>query len=104
MAGLSFIFDWSDVKDKCALYSLSRTWRLGNTVLRARHNKASPVDSILQHENGRLLVTGKVWQTVFLELLVNKSCSCLVSLTSMRFEQSFSSKVVISFAHFINDI
>lgn len=60
MAGLSLVFSWNDIKDKCALYSLSRTWRLGNTVLRARHSKTSPVDSILQHENGRLLVTGKI--------------------------------------------
>ena len=60
MAGLSFIFDWKDVREKFVLNSLSRTWRLGNAVLRARHNKVSPVDSILQHENGKLLITGKV--------------------------------------------
>lgn len=61
MAGLSFIFDWKDVtEEKFILYSLSRTWRLGNTVLRARHDKVSPVDRILQHENGKLLITGKI--------------------------------------------
>ena len=61
MAGLSFIFDWKDItEEKFILYSLSRTWRLGNTVLRARHDKVSPVDRILQHENGKLLITGKV--------------------------------------------
>ena len=61
MAGLSFIFDWKDVtEEKFILYSLSRTWRLGNTVHRARHDKVSPVDRILQHENGKLLITGKV--------------------------------------------
>ena len=60
MAGLSFIVNWTDIKDKFALYSLSRTRRLGNAVLRARHNKESPVQSILQHENGKLLITGKV--------------------------------------------
>lgn len=60
MAGLSFIFGWKDVKEKFILNSLSRTWRLGNAVLRARHNKESPVDSILQHENGKLLITGKI--------------------------------------------
>lgn len=60
MAGLAFVLDWKDIKGKCALYTLSRSWRLGNAVLRARLNKASPVDSILQHENGKLLTTGKV--------------------------------------------
>lgn len=60
MAGLSFIVNWTDIKDKFALYSLSRTRRLGNAVLRARHNKESPVESILQHENGKLLITGKI--------------------------------------------
>ena len=70
MAGLSFIFNWNDVKDKCVLYSFSRSWRLGNTVLRARHNKASPVDSILQHENGKLLFTGKVGYKTSLSRIV----------------------------------
>ena len=60
MAGLSFISDWKDVKEKFILYSLSRTWHLGKAVLRARDDKESPVDSILQHENGKLLITGKV--------------------------------------------
>ena len=60
MVGFAFVLDWKDVQEKCALHTLSRTWRLGNTVLRARHNKASPVDSILQHENGKLLIVGKV--------------------------------------------
>ena len=60
MVGFAFVLDWKDVQEKCALHTLSRTWRLGNTVLRARHNKASPVDSILQHENGNLLIVGKV--------------------------------------------
>ena len=53
------------MKEKCVLYSLSRTWRLGNSVLRARHNKASPVDHILRHENGKLLITGKVGNFAF---------------------------------------
>lgn len=60
MAGLAFISDWKDVKEKFILNSLSRTWRLGNAVLQARHGKKSPVDSILQHENGKLLITGKI--------------------------------------------
>lgn len=60
MAGLSFICDWKDVKTNFILYSLSRTWRLGNAVLLARRGKQSPVDSILQHENGKLLIIGKV--------------------------------------------
>ncbi|XP_022808013.1 uncharacterized protein LOC111345029 [Stylophora pistillata] len=60
MVGFTFVLDWKDVQEKCALHTLSRTWRLGNTVLRARHNKASPVDSILQHENGKLLIVGKI--------------------------------------------
>lgn len=60
MVGFAFVLDWKDVQEKCALHTLSRTWRLGNTVLRARHNKVSPVDSILEHENGKLLIVGKV--------------------------------------------
>lgn len=60
MVGFTFVLDWKDVQQKSALYTVSRTWRLGNTVLRARHNKASPVNSILQHENGKLLMIGKI--------------------------------------------
>ena len=61
LSGLSFIFDWKDVtEEKFILYSLSRTWRLGNAVLRARRDKVSPVERILQQENGKLLITGKV--------------------------------------------
>lgn len=84
MAGLSFVFHWKDVKQKCALYTLSRTWRLGNTVLRARHNKTSPIDSILQHENGRLLASGKIADV----RRVTKGAFTMGSLTvegSMRF-------------------
>ena len=36
MVGFAFVLDWKDVQEKCALHTLSRTWRLGNTVLRAR--------------------------------------------------------------------
>ena len=73
MAGLSFIVNWTDIKDKFALYSVSRTRLLGNTVLRARHKKESPVESILQHENGKLLITGKVWQ-MSLSVILFKDC------------------------------
>ena len=52
------------MKEKFVKYSLSRVWRVGNTVLRARYNKVSTVDSILQHESGKLLVTGKVCVTI----------------------------------------
>ncbi|KAL9952326.1 hypothetical protein ACROYT_G039563 [Oculina patagonica] len=64
LVGFSLICDWRDVKEKCVLYSISRTWRLGNTVLRARHNKASPVDSIIHHEKGKLLITGKIAEVI----------------------------------------
>ena len=66
MVGFTFVLDWKDVQQKSALYTVSRTWRLGNTVLRARHKKASPVNSILQHENGNLLMIGKVRYLVVL--------------------------------------
>ena len=75
MVGFAFVLDWKDVQEKCALHTLSRTWRLGNTVLRARHNKASPVESILQHENGKLLIVGNCCD-LFLCLPVC-SCFCL---------------------------
>ena len=63
-SGFAVVLDWKDVKEKCVPYSLSRVWRLGNSVLRAKHKKVSPVSSILQHENGRVLIIGKVCSSV----------------------------------------
>lgn len=85
MAGLSFIVNWTDIKDKFALYSLSRTRLLGNTVLRARHKKESPVESILQHENGKLLITGKVWQMSLSVILFKDSFVVLLKQDCVAF-------------------
>ena len=42
-------------------HSISRARRLGHAVLHAVHFGTSPVDTILEHEGGRLLCMGKVW-------------------------------------------
>ena len=59
-AGMSECLAWEDVQRTCVKFSLSRTWRLGKAVLLARQNKTPPVETILEHEDGRLLVKGKV--------------------------------------------
>ena len=41
-------------------HSYSHAWRLGQAVLHARANKLDPVTTILKHEGGKLLCTGKV--------------------------------------------
>ncbi|XP_072038494.1 uncharacterized protein [Amphiura filiformis] len=42
------------------LYSMSRAWHLGKAVLRAQRSKADPVESIVKHEAGKLLMKGKI--------------------------------------------
>ncbi|XP_070576486.1 S-methyl thiohydantoin desulfurase-like [Ptychodera flava] len=49
-----------DVMSTTVLYSLSRTCRLGKVVLAARKEKKDPIEAVLQQENGKLLINGKV--------------------------------------------
>lgn len=39
---------------------MSRAWKLGCAILRARQEKTDPIQSILVEENGQHLITGKV--------------------------------------------
>ncbi|XP_041376475.1 uncharacterized protein LOC121388978 [Gigantopelta aegis] len=50
----------SDVMTKCAQHSISRAWRLGNAILKARLEKKSPVDAILATETAIHVLTGKI--------------------------------------------
>ncbi|ESO90858.1 hypothetical protein LOTGIDRAFT_122683 [Lottia gigantea] len=50
----------SDVMKKTVLHSVSRAWRMGNAVLRARLEKMSPINAILKEESAHHLITGKV--------------------------------------------
>ena len=43
-------------------HSVSRAWRLGEAVLRARCDHADPISTILEHSNGNLIFMGKVRQ------------------------------------------
>ena len=45
---------------KVIRHSLSRSWRLGHAVLESQCLNVSPIDTILDHEGGRLLLIGKV--------------------------------------------
>ena len=66
----------SEVGEKTVLCSLSRAWKLGQAVFRARALKASPVEAILKFENGKLLCTAKVsgysiFQSNLVESIIN---------------------------------
>ena len=50
----------SEVLSKCVLLSLSRAWGLGRAVLRARREQRTPHEAVVESQNGRLLMTGKV--------------------------------------------
>ncbi|XP_066282728.1 uncharacterized protein [Branchiostoma lanceolatum] len=60
-AGVSFApLTAPQVRSTCVQYSLSRAWRLGHAALHAYKSGTSPVQAVLQQENGRLLAMGKV--------------------------------------------
>ncbi|XP_038073477.1 uncharacterized protein LOC119741694 [Patiria miniata] len=48
------------VKKHTIHYSVSRACQLGRAVLQAKRDKSSPIEVILKHENGKLLITGKI--------------------------------------------
>lgn len=48
------------MSDACIMFSMSRCFRLGDAVLKARKEQRNPVKSICEHENGVHLISGKV--------------------------------------------
>ncbi|XP_077991831.1 uncharacterized protein LOC144446032 [Glandiceps talaboti] len=58
--GLTLGLTKEEIDTKTVWYSLSRAYRLGHAVLCARKNKTNPIQTILQHENGKLLFNGKM--------------------------------------------
>ena len=59
--GLSFLhFDKTTILERGIPNSLSRAWRLGRAILRARREKTSPVEAILNYEGGKHIANGKV--------------------------------------------
>eukprot|EP01015_Nassula_variabilis_P025663 TRINITY_DN5030_c0_g1_i3.p1 TRINITY_DN5030_c0_g1~~TRINITY_DN5030_c0_g1_i3.p1 ORF type:complete len:332 (+),score=70.68 TRINITY_DN5030_c0_g1_i3:1-996(+) len=48
------------ILEKTIHFSLSRAWRLGKSILEARHNMTSPLDAIQARENGKLAFQGKL--------------------------------------------
>uniref|UniRef100_A0A2C9JHJ5 Hydantoinase/oxoprolinase N-terminal domain-containing protein n=1 Tax=Biomphalaria glabrata TaxID=6526 RepID=A0A2C9JHJ5_BIOGL len=48
------------VLTKSALHTVSSAWRLGNAILRARLQKESVIEAIVQQENGKHVMNGKI--------------------------------------------
>ncbi|XP_053401722.1 uncharacterized protein LOC123549025 [Mercenaria mercenaria] len=53
-------FDKDRVLSSTVQYSTSHAWRIGDTVLRARSENRSTVDAVINSENGKLLIYGKI--------------------------------------------
>lgn len=49
-----------DIRKNSVQFSLSRAYRLGHAVKLAQKEKRSPVQALLQSQNGKLLISGKV--------------------------------------------
>ena len=49
-----------EIRNKTCLFTISRSWRDGDAIMKARRNHTDPVDAIVQLEDGKLLSKGKV--------------------------------------------
>ena len=49
-----------DVLNTSVQYSLSRVWHVGNAVMQARIQHQSPIQAVIQCQNGKLLCVGEV--------------------------------------------
>ena len=52
------------VFSSCVLFSLSRAWQLGRTILRARKTHSNVVTAVVEQQQGMLLFAGKVCQSM----------------------------------------
>ncbi|CAL1538242.1 unnamed protein product [Lymnaea stagnalis] len=59
-AGLALPLNKGSVLTKTPLNTVSSAWRLGNAILRARLQKEPVIDAILQLEQGKHVMTGKI--------------------------------------------
>lgn len=49
-----------EVLHRTVLFSISRAWRIGNSVLLARKQKNDPIQAVLEDEGGTRLIAGKI--------------------------------------------
>ncbi|KAH9504670.1 hypothetical protein Btru_062546 [Bulinus truncatus] len=59
-AGLALPLNKSSLLTKTPLHTVSSAWRLGNAILRARLQKESVIEAIIQQENAKHVLTGKI--------------------------------------------
>ena len=50
----------SEVLKTCVHFSVSNAWQLGRAVARARKAHLSVVESVCSHQEGKLIIVGKV--------------------------------------------
>lgn len=53
-------FKKEQIETSTVHFSLSRAWRIGDTVLRARAENQSAVDAVIKAVNGKMLIYGKI--------------------------------------------
>mmetsp|Transcript_40981 Transcript_40981/g.39512 ORF Transcript_40981/g.39512 Transcript_40981/m.39512 type:complete len:83 (-) Transcript_40981:380-628(-) len=59
--GISFYpMNHQDIKDKAVHHSISRCWRLGYQLLKARKLKTDPFLPLEKEENAKMLYRGKI--------------------------------------------
>ncbi|XP_028393299.1 uncharacterized protein LOC114517702 [Dendronephthya gigantea] len=49
-----------DLPENTVRFSMSRAWRLGKAVKQARRDKRCPIEAVLEAQNGKMLISGKV--------------------------------------------
>ena len=62
---------------KCVLLSISRAWSLGRAILRAKNVGKAPHEAVVENQNGRVLITGKVMCTLLTDYQLGRYSNIL---------------------------
>lgn len=54
------VMDFHSVSSKMILFTMSQAWQLGRAVNRAINTHSSAINSIVEQQQGLILITGKV--------------------------------------------
>lgn len=54
------VMDFRSVSSKMILFTMSQAWQLGRAVNRAINTHSSAINSIVEQQQGLILITGKV--------------------------------------------
>lgn len=54
------VMTFSEMLEKCVLFTMSQAWQLGRAVMRARIQHTNIIQAVCEQQKGMVLITGKV--------------------------------------------